>query len=357
VLLNELLPITLAKGWMLPVVPGTSYITLGGAVANDVHGKNHHAKGSFGCHVKRFELLRSTNERLVCSPQENTDYFKATIGGLGLTGLITWVELQLMPVHSAVLDTVTMQFSCLEEFFALSKKYSKDYEYTTAWLDTTSTGKDFGRGYFTVANHEKHNSIETKTHKKNSVSFYLPSWLLNKFSVSLFNKLVYATAPATAKLQQQDLYQFLFPLDNLLQWNRIYGKRGFLQYQFVIPKTQNYQQALTEILSIIVTSGQSSFLSVLKMFGHAQSPGMLSFPCEGITLALDFPFKGEQTLQLLAELDAKVLAYKGRVYPAKDARMSSMAFKRYFPNWQEFSEYKDKQFSSSFWRRVMKDGD
>lgn len=352
-LLNNILTLVIPKGWMLPVVPGTSYITLGGAVANDVHGKNHHSQGSFGCHVTQLELQCSDGKTYLCSQHQNTDYFAATIGGLGLTGFITWVEFQLMPIQTSGLDVIKCRFNTLDEFFQLSEKYSDQYEYTVAWLDTTSKGKAFGRGYFSAANHSNTFIKPQKKNKKHNVPFYFPSFTLNKVSASAFNNMVYHTAPKQLKQYQQDMLSYLFPLDNLLHWNRIYGRKGFLQYQFVLPKSSDYERGLDEILNLIVTSGQSSFLSVLKMFGEKKSAGLLAFPEAGVTLALDFPFNGKKTLALLTQLDAVVQQYQGKLYPAKDARMSADSFRQFYPRWQEFQAFIDPQFNSDFARRVM----
>ena len=356
VTLENILQLILPRGWILPVMPGTQYITVGGAIANDVHGKNHHVKGSFGCHVIQFELLRSNQERFICSAEKNADFFSATIGGLGLTGLITWVELQLAPLRSEIVTTQTIPFRGLEEFIETNKRYGRDHEFISSWLDCQSTGKNFGRGLFFAANFSEESSLQKiKIKPKKSVPFYFPSMTLNKFTIKYFNAIYFsANKKHQEKNRIQHFTQQLFPLDNLLHWNRIYGKRGFLQYQCVIPH-ENGLSAIRSLLKKITASNQGSFLSVLKTLGDITSPGMLSFPRPGISLALDFSFKGTKTLTLLKHLDDIVMQADGRVYPAKDACMSENAFKKYYPPLEKFLPYKDEGFSSSFWRRVTGD--
>ena len=356
VTLEEVIAFALPKGWFLPVTPGTKFVTLGGAIANDVHGKNHHLNGTFGGHVEGFELLRSSGKRLYCSPDENREYFEATIGGLGLTGLITKVSLKLMPVNNIFLCVEEIQYSNLEGFFALSEA-SKDWQYTVAWIDSLAQGKNLGRGIFIRANHAPSQMITKvawpKSGKKATVPFSFPNIALNKLSVSLFNQCYWRKNLRRAKSYLGYYDPFFYPLDTIHHWNRIYGKRGFLQYQFVVPLGDG--EAIEKILGLIAQSGQGSFLTVLKIFGDVASPGMLSFPMPGVTFALDFPNRGQSTLVLLDALDKEVLKYGGRVYPAKDARMSGAAFREFYPEHERFAKFIDPKFSSSFWRRVMQD--
>ena len=354
VCLHDLMQLIVPKGWFVPVTPGTRYVTIGGMVANDVHGKNHHRVGTFGCHVNCFELLRSDGSRLNCSQKENPDLFSATVGGLGLTGLITWVEFKLNKITGPYIDTETIRFSNLTDFFELSKESDTAWEYTVAWIDSLAKGKNLGRGLYMRGNH----SIQTGTKKftelkqKLTVPFDAPSNLLNKYSIKLFNNAYYRKQFSSTVHKPQFYDKFFYPLDGIGQWNRLYGKKGMLQYQCVVPAETGYE-AMSEILSQCVNKGQGSFLSVLKVFGNKKSPGLLSFPREGVTLALDFPNRGKETFSLLDTLDKIVTQAGGAVYPAKDARMDSASFKSYYPNWSEFAEYIDPHFSSSFWRRVM----
>lgn len=346
---ENILQLIIPHNWFLPVTPGTKYISVGGAIANDVHGKNHHNAGTFGKHVLKFELLRSNGERLICSPTENEDLFNATIGGLGLTGLINWVEFSLKKIAGTKIEQETIRFNNLKEFYRLSDESDKDWEYTVAWIDCLATGDELGRGLFMRGNHCE----STKKHKfkssKLSVPFNAPGFLLNKYTVNAFNNL-YFKKP-TKQYSKVDYDPFFYPLDAIANWNRLYGKRGFMQYQCIIPN-EHREKAMTEMLSLISASGQASFLSVLKEFGDITSPGLLSFPRPGITLALDFPNRGQKTLDLLNELDVITLKYTGSVYPAKDARMSAESFAIYYPNWKEFEQYIDPHFSSDFRRRI-----
>ncbi|HYT34663.1 MAG TPA: FAD-binding oxidoreductase [Ktedonobacteraceae bacterium] len=352
--LAEILELVVPRGWFIPVSPGTKFVSVGGAIANDVHGKNHHKAGTFGCHVTRFELLRSSGERLICSPQENTNLFQATIGGLGLTGVILWAEFRLKPVVNAFIDMERIQFSSLDEFMQISAETDEKYEYTMSWVDILIGGRDLCRGIFMCGNNDQSRSRLSKNIGKRLplvVPFDFPSFILNTVTVKTFNKLYYYSQ-ISKRVQRVIPYEpFFYPLDSIHEWNRMYGKRGFLQYQFVVPFEDGFG-AMREIIGRIRQSGEGSFLTVLKTFGTIPSPGMLSFPRPGLTLALDFAYGGQKTLQLLDELDRIVGQSGGAVYPAKDARMSAENFQAFFPRWQEFAQYIDPHFSSSFWRRV-----
>ena len=352
--LHNLLQFIVPKGWFVPVTPGTRYVTIGGMIANDVHGKNHHRVGTFGCHVNCFELLRSDGKRLTCNSKENADLFAATVGGLGLTGLITWAELKLSKIVGPYIDTETIRFGNLADFFELSQESDKTWEYTVAWIDSLAKNKNLGRGLFMRGNHSTR--VDTKKSRglkqKLMVPFDAPSNLLNKYSIKLFNNAYYRKQFSRTVHRPQIYDKFFYPLDGIGQWNRLYGKEGMLQYQCVVPAETGYD-VMSEILSQCTNKGQGSFLSVLKIFGNKKSPGLLSFPREGVTLALDFPNRGKETFSLLDTLDKIVIQAGGAVYPAKDARMDSASFKAYYPNWSKFAEYIDPQFSSSFWRRVM----
>lgn len=353
VTLAEILKLSVPQGWFLPVTPGTKFVSVGGAIANDVHGKNHHRAGTFGRHLKSFELLRSNGERLTCSPSTNESWFSATIGGLGLTGLITWAEIQLKPIHNPFIYVETLKFHTLEEFFQVAAKSVIRYEYTVAWVDCLSQGKSLGRGLFMRGNHAQAEYKGSPVARRRQISLPcdLPSSTLNHFSTKVFNTLYYHTPRMPAQVLHYD--SFFYPLDVIGNWNRLYGARGFFQYQCVLPDDDH--GAIRAVLNTIAASGMGSFLSVLKTFGDVTSPGMLSFPRKGVTLALDFSNQGNKTLSLFIKLDEIVCHYGGAVYPAKDARMPAAAFQKYFPQWREFSHYVDPKFSSGFWRRVSAD--
>ena len=351
VLLSEIIELILPYGWFLKVTPGTRFITIGGAVANDVHGKNHHRVGSFGSHVRCFELLRSDDEKVVCSLTENSELFSATIGGLGLTGLIVWVEISLQKIESEFVDVETICFDHLPEFFSLSKESDTHYEHTVAWIDCLAKGDQLGRGLFMRANYTKLKVDKVYTEKKISFPIDPPFSLINRASLKVFNSLYRWTNCIEEGEHLQHLYPFFYPLDAIQNWNRIYGNNGFFQYQCVIPE-DSAKPTIEKILKKISTLGIGSFLAVLKNFGSVKSPGILSFPRTGTTLALDFPNHGVVTLDLFNMLDEFVVSAGGALYPAKDVRMSGDTFKTSFPAWEDFSKFIDPNFSSSFWRRV-----
>ena len=350
VLLSESLALIVPQGWFLPVTPGTQFVTLGGAIANDVHGKNHHLAGSFGGHVRAFELLRSDGNRLTCTPAHNPNWFRATVGGLGLTGLITWVEIQLQRIANPWIVVENRRFASLDEFLALNAEYEARYPYTVSWIDCAAAGRALGRGIYMAGMHAPPGLMKPPPEGRAlTVPFAPPVSLVNNLSVRWFNRLYYhLPRPARGLTPYQP---FFYPLDNLREWNRLYGRRGFFQYQCVIPPAVA-RDALWEMLARIAASGQGSMLAVLKRLGDQTSGGLLSFPRPGFTLALDFPNIGQKTLDLLERLDEVTRQAGGAVYPAKDARMSGDSFRQYFPQWVEFSRFIDPRFSSSFWRRV-----
>lgn len=355
VLLSEIIDLTLPHGWFPAVTPGTAQVTVGGAIANDVHGKNHHRAGSFGHHVLELQLRRSDGNSLRCTPDQNAELFIATIGGLGLTGLISSARLQLRRVPGEWLLADSRRFANLEEFFALASESDRDFEYTVGWLDCAASGARLGRGVFMRGNHV-HSTIAAPARRSSRrLPFTPPVSLVTGLTVRVFNEF-YFWRPSAQTTQQLCHFQpFLYPLDSLLDWNRMYGPAGFFQYQCVLPNP-DARSALREMLSRIGASGLGSFLVVLKRFGDRPSLGMLSFARPGVTLALDFPNRGAATLALLESLDAITRAVGGAVYPAKDARMSADSFRQYFPSWQRLQQYVDPAFSSSFWRRVTGSG-
>ncbi|MBV9691024.1 MAG: FAD-binding oxidoreductase [Ktedonobacteraceae bacterium] len=356
--LADILQVVVPRGWFLPVSPGTKFVSVGGAIANDIHGKNHHRAGTFGCHVTCFELLRSDGRRLLCSPCENRELFCATIAGLGLTGLILWAEFRLKPIVNPFIDMESIRFSSLDEFLQLSADSDPNFEYTVAWVDCLRSGRSLGRGLFMRGNHncsQAYSARRIPAKLPLAIPFDLPSFILNTLTVKAFNEVYYHKQISKVLGRVMSYESFFYPLDAIEQWNRLYGKRGFLQYQCVVP-FDNGGEVMKELLRRISRSGEGSFLAVLKTFGEVPSPGMLSFPRPGITLALDFSYHGKKTLQLCEELDGIVRQSGGCVYPAKDARMSSESFQTYFPQWREFEHCIDPKFSSSFWRRVVPAG-
>lgn len=352
---DEILRLVVPQGWFLPVTPGTRFITLGGAIANDVHGKNHHVAGTFGVHVRNFELLRSDGQRLLCSRELNPEMFAATVGGLGLTGLVTWAEIQLRRIHNPWINTETIRYGSVAEFFELCELSDRDYEYTVAWVDCVGTGQRLGRGLFTRGNHAPAGTNAGRhSAKAHTFPFVPPVSVVNAWTLQAFNSVYYHKQLRRSARQVQHYEPFFYPLDGMLEWNRMYGPRGFYQYQCVLPKAHG-QAAITEMLDAVAHSGMGSFLAVLKMCGAITSPGVLSFPLPGVSLALDFPNQGERLQQLFTRLDDIVRAAQGRLYPAKDACMPGELFRAGYPQWQHFAGFVDPGFSSSFWRRVMED--
>ncbi len=355
--LDTLLRLGVPRGWFLPVTPGTKFVTVGGAIANDVHGKNHHRAGTFGRYVHRFELLRSDGTRRVCSPEENRDWYEATIGGLGLTGLILWADVQLRPICNPFVLKETVPLENLDAFFTVSGESEQDYEFTVAWLDSLARGRKLGQGLFFRGNFAppQLERLPQQTSHLNrepwlSVPFTLPGFTLNRLSVAAFNWLYGWVNRLTKGLRLQHYDPFFYPLDSVLRWNRIYGPQGFFQFQCVLP-FDTARDALREILERSQRE-VPCFLNVIKTFGNVSSPGWLSFPRPGVTLALDFANKGERTLRLMSELDNLTRQAGGAVYPAKDARMSAENFAAYYPQLERFKAFVDPAFSSSFWRRV-----
>jgi FAD/FMN-containing dehydrogenase len=351
VTLAEVLEIAIPQGWFLQVTPGTQFVTLGGAVANDVHGKNHHVRGTFGGHVKRFQLIRSDQAPQICSAQEHPELFRATIGGLGLTGVMAWVELQLMPICSSQIQVGSTRFNSLQEFFQLSNEYDSQHEYTVAWIDCLAKGKSLGRGIFMFGDHAPEGTLQVSRKAKLGVPITPPFSLINPISLRLFNAAYFHKHPATLRQAQMSYEPFFYPLDGIQNWNRIYGKRGFQQYQCVIP-TQNAEAAVRELLATIAVSGGGSFLVVLKRCGDVASPGLLSFPMPGVSLALDFPQHNHLNFKIFARMDAIVRQANGRLYPAKDAHMSPEDFRRFYPEWLTVEALRDPGLYSRFWKRV-----
>jgi FAD/FMN-containing dehydrogenase len=344
----DIIHVFLPKGWFLPVTPGTQFVTVGGAIANDVHGKNHHCAGTFGNYVHQLGLYRSNDGIVVCSPNENSQMFRATIGGLGLTGVIAWADIQLRRVAGPWIDTELIPFESLSSFLDLSRDSDGRFEYTVAWLDCFA-GKN-SRGIFFRGNHSAETGKKFHPQRGPKLPFSMPEFLLNRYSVKAFNSVYYRAHAARKGSSLVGYDSFFYPLDSIRQWNLFYGKRGFVQYQCVIPDTD--VAALEELLERIAHSGMGSSLGVLKQFGDVPSAGMMSFPRPGLTLALDFAMRGESTLQLLRSLDDVVRQSGGALYPAKDARMSPAMFEASFPHWRSFVPWIDPKMSSSFWRRV-----
>jgi FAD/FMN-containing dehydrogenase len=348
ILLRDIQRLFIPRGWMLPVTPGTQMVTVGGAIANDIHGKNHHAYGSFGDHVRHLKMARTDGQIIECGPSLHPEWFAATIGGLGLTGVIVEAQIQLKKTSGPWLDTETMPYSNLNEFFDLSDSSERDWEHTVSWIDCLSGS---GKGIFMRANPSESKELPSPKGSKR-MPFTPPISLVNSLSLKPFNFAYYNLQKYNVGKNIAHYEPFFYPLDKLLEWNRMYGPKGFFQYQSVIPRDAGHD-ATKAMLYEIERANEGSFLAVLKTFGNRESLGMLSFPQPGVTLALDFPNHGERTLKLFERLDSIVREAKGRIYPAKDARMPKELFEAGYPKLQEFQQYRDPRISSSLSRRLM----
>ena len=347
---SDLLEFIVPHGWFLPVTPGTRFVTLGGAIANDVHGKNHHREGTFGRHIIELELLRSDCKSLILSAGNNPEFFNATIGGIGLTGLITKAKIKLKKIHSAFIDAETIRFGNLNGFDKLARDPNTTHEYTVAWLDGSSRGKSFGRGHFIRGNHSEEGAlVPGKKNPSITIPCDFPEFFLNRLSIRAFNETYFRKPLANSKIHYSP---FFYPLDVLGKWNRIYGKRGFFQYQCVIPETAGIP-AIHDLLETGIKLGTGSFLTVLKHFGELKSPGMLSFPMKGYTITMDFPFEKLKSIELIKRLDAITRSAGGRVYTAKDAGSADDLYYSSF-NIEKFEKFIDPAFSSNLWRRVKR---
>jgi FAD/FMN-containing dehydrogenase len=342
-------------GLMIPVMPGTSLLSLGGAIANDVHGKNHHSSGTFGRFVRRLQLIRTNGETLLCSDSENTELFAATIGGLGLTGAIAWATIGLRRISSPILRIASRRIRNLSEFFDIDAKDGGRHEYTVAWIDCLAKGDAMGRGIYSVADFAGafppgSGSAGGIRRPRIGVPFALPVSPVNSLTVGAMNSLYYRTH----RIGSRDAHfrDWLYPLDAIADWNRLYGRRGFYQFQCVIP-TSRAHRGISDLLKIIALRGQGSFLAVLKTFGDKPSPGLMSFPMPGATLALDFPNRGPATQELLLELCRITMEAGGRLYPAKDAHSGADSLKTAFPNFERFKSLIDPGLESVMSRRLQ----
>lgn len=349
--LAEILAICVPQNWFLPVLPGTQHVSLGGAIANDIHGKNHFHAGSFGCHIVAFELLRSDGRIYHCTPDNNTHLFNATIGGLGLTGVILSATIKLKAIVNPFLQVTQLFFRSLDDFLKINAEAVNQHEYTVAWVDPYSE-----RGIYSAANHYKDSTLKAnESFRPSSINIPLMGhpFIFNSITIGLFNRFYFHRSKQKPKQFLQHYDSFFFPLDKIKHWNQLYGKNGFLQYQCLLP-TDPDNEAVKALFTAIKRAKRKSSLVVLKSFGERLSPGALSFPQAGMTIAMDFANPNRELLLLFKKFDKIVMRYHGKVNPAKDARMSSLAFNRFFPNWRDYAKHMDPRFSSSFWRRVTR---
>ncbi|NLN59377.1 MAG: FAD-binding oxidoreductase [Deltaproteobacteria bacterium] len=338
VLLSDILDVFVPRGWFLPVTPGTKFITVGGAIASDVHGKNHHVAGSFSDHILDFELMLPNGAIVTCSPLAHTDLFRATCGGMGLTGLILTARIKMSAISSSTIAQVTIKTQNLADTFNAFEQYG-DAPYSVAWIDCLATGDNLGRCLMMTGEHATDNALAYEGRTGFSVPCHFPGFTLNNWTVKAFNALYYAKARRKISRRSVPLEQFFYPLDAIAQWNRIYGKNGFTQYQFVLPLGESLR-GLERILTRIAVSGKGSFLAVLKRFGPGNA-NWLSFPMEGYTLALDFKMEPD-LFGFLDALDRVVLDHGGRFYLTKDCRVPRGHFEPGYPNLRKFRELRQR---------------
>lgn len=343
--LKEIIDTFLPRGFFPPVVPGTQFVTVGGALGCNIHGKNHHVDGCWGDHVRRVELMTATGEIVLCDRENNPELFWATAGGMGMTGFILSMEVQLVSVASGAIEMESIRVNNLDEFFEVSAE-SGDFTHTVSWIDCVKAGKDMGRGIFMRGRHAAP-GITSKPGPLDKIAKFAQGLIdgrpfesnlwLNKATITLFNEAYFRKTPAGLSSSVVDYIPFFFPLDAVEHWNYVYGSRGFLQYQMVVPS----RDAVREILEVITNSGMASFLAVIKEFGDRDHGG-LSFPKKGITLALDFPNFGVPLLEMMEKLDEITVSVGGRVYLGKDARLSREMFRRMYPEWETWRAVRDR---------------
>lgn len=354
VTLDEILMVFVPRGWSLTVVPGTKMVSVAGAIASDVHGKNHHSVGTFTQHVVEFNLLNAQGDLQVCSREKNPALFHASCGGMGLTGVITDVKIQLTKVESAFFELQKIKGLDLADTFAIIEE-NIELPFSAAWLDSLSQGSKMGRSVIEVSKPLQDGDLTPHSGSKLSLPFFLPSFAMNKATMMALCLLYYHVMNPAKATHHRAHYSSIFNvLDAIGNWNRAYGEAGFVQYQFVLPKSAGID-GFNRVFQEITGAGKASFLSVLKLCG-VQNDNWLSFPLEGYSLALDF--KREPTVfPFLDRLDDIVIELGGRVYLAKDSRLSEHRFKRMYPQWEQLAELRaksgaDRVFNSMQSRRL-----
>ena len=335
--LREILKLIVPKGWFLPVTPGTSFVTLGGAIASDVHGKNHHGFGTFGQHTRSLSIMLGTGEIVSASPLENADLYYATCAGMGLTGVILSATIQLLPIKSSLIRQKVIKANCIEAACEAFENNNSS-TYSVAWIDCLSMGKNLGRSVLMLGEHLNEGTLELDIKPPLTIPFTTPSVFLNSYTIKTLNASYWFKSKHN-KTNIVKIMPFFYPLDMIGAWNKFYGKAGFLQFQCVIPMADGVSNLRT-LLKEIAMSGEGSFLAVLKKFGRANN-NLLSFPIEGYTLALDFKLTSS-ALNMLGRLENIVMDMGGRIYLTKDAVMQEATFKYMYPNWEIFESVRAK---------------
>lgn len=347
--LATILAVFVPRGWFLPVTPGTKYVTVGGAIASDVHGKNHHLDGCFSDHVVSMQVATPAAGVVTCSPRSNSDLFHATAGGMGLTGVVLEASIRLKPIRSAMIRETTLKAENLEDALALFEAHHAA-SYSVAWIDCLSSGKSLGRCLLSLGEHADDGDFNVGGGTAAAVPVNMPAFLLNRYSIKAFNTLYFHRVRHRQQKRLCHYDTYFYPLDSIAHWNRLYGRAGFVQYQFVLPLEAGLD-GFRAVLRRIARSGRGSFLAVLKVLGQANA-NLLSFPARGYTLALDFKVSPD-IFPLLDELDAIVLSYDGKVYLTKDARMSATTFRRCYPAWEQFVETRRKYGASDIFNSLQ----
>jgi decaprenylphospho-beta-D-ribofuranose 2-oxidase len=360
--LGEIIEVFLPRGYFIPVTPGTKFVTVGGAIAADVHGKNHRRDGTFSSFVESFDLLTGVGQVITCSREREPEAFWATVGGMGLTGMILTARFRLKRVDSAYINVEYRRTRDLDQALEMFGAGNDDYRYSVAWIDCLASGRSLGRSVLMRGDHAPVDDLPNalrrlplviRARRKKSVPFNLPALMLNPLSVKVFNALYYAMHRDGRKLIDYD--SFFYPLDGVLHWNRMYGESGFIQYQALFPP-ETARRGIIDLLAAIAASKMASFLTTMKVTGPAND-GLLSFPKPGLTLALDLPNVGRRLLGVVHHFDEIVLKHGGRLYLAKDATMSRLSFERMYDRLGEFRRVKarldpDNRFVSSQARRL-----
>lgn len=343
---SNLLETVIPKGWFLPVVAGTKNITLGGAIASDIHGKNHHKDGTLSNWIESLEILTGDGKVVTASTKLHSDLFFATCGGMGLTGIILKAKLKLKKISSTDINVKKFKIESLEELLDKFEEYN-DSDYSVSWIDLSGSTKESIRSVLSLGSHTTDGELKISKGREISVPRIVPPGLVNNLSIKLFNRLYYSTSIEKRAAKLTSYNNFFFPLDYVSNWNNLYGNKGFLQYQFVLPKDCGVKE-LKEIIEIISSSNIYPSLTVLKKFGKENS-NYLSFPKEGLTLALDFRMKSS-IFKLLAKLDASVLNLGGRHYLTKDSHMNEKTFKITYDNWEQFQNVRKKYQSQDIFK-------
>lgn len=353
--LDSILRMCVPRGWFVPVTPGTRFVTVGGAISSDVHGKNHHLDGSFGQHVRSMTVLLANGDVVELSPAQNPEWFWATVGGMGLTGIILRATISMLRIESS---KVRVETERLPNFEAVCDAMSSDgadddYRYSVCWVDLLATGSSLGRGVLTRGDHASASEVESDDpcaydpRLTVSAPGWVPNGLLNKYSIKLFNEAWYRKAPAQRHVGLESIPAFFHPLDGVNKWNRLYGKQGFIQYQFIVPLDR--ADVLRSVIETFSQAGVGSFLAVLKRMGP-QNLAPMSFPTEGWTLTLDIAAGIGGLAELLAKVDTMVLDAGGRHYLAKDSHVSPIAVRRGYPRLDEWMDTRNEMDPTGLWR-------